>query len=222
MIEESTFERIGLFAGLRAEARRELRARGTLVRFGLGEVLWTAGSEARGLFVVVAGRVRVVRGRDGRQHVLHTEGPGGTLGEVPLFEGSRYPATALTAEPTLCAHFGRGALEAAIALDPEVAFLLLRRLAGRVRHLIDRLDGMTHGSVTGRLATLLLDRHRTGGLVAGLGGSQAQVAEELGTVREVLVRELRRLREAGVIESAGRGRVRVVDEAALRALAGER
>jgi hypothetical protein len=46
------------------------------------------------------------------------------------------------------------------------------------------------------------------------------MAEELGTVREVVVRELRRLCSAGVLTRAGRGRYRVADLPALRALAG--
>ncbi len=42
-------------------------------------------------------------------------------------------------------------------------------------------------------------------------GKQAALAEELGTVREVLVRSLRELRESGLIVPAGRGRWSVAD-----------
>ena len=69
----------------------------------------------------------------------------------------------------------------------------------------------------------------TASAVAGAGGSgaftlgatQAEVAEELGTVREVVVKELRALRAAGVLRSAGRGRVEVADAARLREIAEE-
>jgi predicted transcriptional regulator len=53
-----------------------------------------------------------------------------------------------------------------------------------------------------------------------LGGTQQEVAEELGTVREVVVRAVRALCESGAIEPAGRGRYRVRDAARLRELAG--
>ena len=43
--------------------------------------------------VLLQGRVRAVRVRDGRETVLHRSGPGATLGEVPLFDGGDYPAT---------------------------------------------------------------------------------------------------------------------------------
>jgi CRP-like cAMP-binding protein len=53
------------------------------------------------------------------------------------------------------------------------------------------------------------------------GGTQLQIAEELGTVREGVVRALRELRRAGLIEAAGQGRIRVADAAALRATVAE-
>jgi CRP/FNR family transcriptional regulator len=140
---------------------------------------------------------------------------------VPLFAGGRYPATALAAEPTVCLALGRDALARAIAADPELAFRLLGRLAERVRTVVSRLDRRTSETVPVRLATLLLARHaEAGGAPFTLGASQAEVAEELGTVREVLVRALRTLRTAGLLEAAGRARYRIPDPVALRAWIG--
>ncbi|MGE0352497.1 MAG: Crp/Fnr family transcriptional regulator [Gemmatimonadales bacterium] len=222
MLTSDEFSRSALFAGLSAEARRELAARGIKRRFGAGEALFRAGDMARGLFVIVEGEVRVVRGADGRQHVVHVEGPGGTLGEVPLLDGGGYPATAIATRPTRCQIFSREALEAAIRVDPGTAFVLLQALSARVRLLVDRLDRLATRSVGSRLARLLLRRHADaqGGSFT-LGTTQHAVAEELGTVREVVVRALRALRQAGVVSSAGRGRLRVSDLESLREIAGE-
>ena len=51
--------------------------------------------------------------------------------------------------------------------------------------------------------------------------TQQQLAEELGTVREVIVRELQALRAAGLVRSIGPGRFEIVDAPALRARAGD-
>jgi hypothetical protein len=48
-----------------------------------------------------------------------------------------------------------------------------------------------------------------------------ELAEELGTVKEVIVRELRVLRQLRLISPAGRGLYRVVDARALAALASD-
>ena len=52
-----------------------------------------------------------------------------------------------------------------------------------------------------------------------LGMTQSALAEELGTVREVVVRALRGIRKLGAIESDGGGKYRVADLATLNELA---
>jgi CRP-like cAMP-binding protein len=213
-----------LFRDLAPEATRTLAA-APRRRFRRGEVLWTAGAEAGALAVVLSGRVRVVRAVDagrsaGRQYGVHTEGPGGTLGEVPFFAGGRYPATAVAAEATTCLLVDRATLARAVAADPALALRWLARLAGRVRRLVERLDQQTGRTVEQRVAALLLDRHAASkGAPFALAATQAEAAEELGTVREVLVRTLRGFREAGLVVSPMRGRYRVRDARALARLA---
>jgi CRP/FNR family transcriptional regulator len=212
-----------LMRNLNPAARRVLAEDGTVRRIKAGALLWSAGDVPLGLYVVIEGLVRVVRIVAGRQHVVHSEGPGGTLGDVPLFDGSTYPATAIAASAVTCAVFSREALQRAIAADPRLAFVLLARLAGRVRHVIERLDGAQARTVGQRLSRHLVGRFRLAGSAPfDLGGTQTALAEELGTVREVLVRELRALRDAGAIAPVGRGRWRVVDEGRLRHRAGLR
>lgn len=220
MIDPDVLLRIPLFRSLNAGALRELAARATLRTFAADEVLWHAGAEPRGFFVIVDGMVRVVRTVQGRQHVIHVERAGGTLGDVALFEGAPYPATAIAECRTECVAVTRDGLAAAIRQDPELALLLLGRLAARVRHVIGRLDGLAARSVSARLAGYLLERRaRAGTEVFTLGGSHAAVAEELGTVREVLGRNLRALRGRGLIAAGANGSVRIVDEIGLRAAA---
>lgn len=226
MIDVETLDRTNLFDGINDAARRELATGSTLRHFTKDEVLWTAGSEPRGLFVILEGSVRVVRETAGRHSVIHTEGPNGTLGEVPLFEGTTLPATAIASEATECVCITAAALDAAIQADTGVARIFLGRLASRVRGLVDRVERLSAHSVRRRLAAFLLERDQLAGGGDGgqsgdfsLGRSQAAVAEELGTVREVLVRSLRELRESGLIDSAGRGRWSMADRDALTSLA---
>lgn len=215
-------DQLPLFHGLRPEARHAIATAGVMRRFRAGETLWTAGADPRGLFVVLAGRVRVVRAPAGRQYTVHTEGPGGTLGDVPFFAGGRYPATAIAATRTTCLVLDRDTLARVVAMDPEFAFRLLGRLAGRVRGLVRRLDERTGRTVEHRLAALLLEQHAAAdGGPFTLGPTQAEAAEEIGTVREVLVRALGALRRAGLVATIARGRYRVLDSAGLRRLAGK-
>lgn len=196
-----------LFDGVGPAGRRELAARALTRRYRKDEVLFTTGSPARGLYIIASGRVRVLRGPAGRPHVVHVEGPGGTLGEVPLFDGGGYPATAIAQEDTVCTLITAAGLRSAMALDPEVGWAVAKSLAMRVRGLVERLDRYAAQSVTARLLDWLRERERNGAVT--LGQTQQQLAEELGTVREVLVRSLRELRRSGAIVPEGRGRYRL-------------
>lgn len=221
MIPDSELRRLPLFAGISDVACRELAARSVLRTYEGGETLFAAGGEPRGFYVIVRGRVRVVREGAGRRHVLHEEEAGGTLGEVPLFEGGGYPATAIAAEPTTCLFVGRDAIATAMRADPELAWRFLARLAGRVRTLVERVDRLAARSVPQRLAALFIARReKAAGATVTLGATQQQIAEELGTVREVVVRAVRTLCDGGAIEALGGGRYRVRDAARLRELAG--
>jgi CRP-like cAMP-binding protein len=219
MLDIRTMRRIPTFAALAPPALRELAARGVERRYATRQTLFRAGHPSPGMFLVVEGRVRVVRDGADRRQVVHTEGPGATLGEVPLFDGGVLPATAVALLPTRCLVFTLGAIEAAIGQDPRLALLLLGQLSRRVRQLVLRLDRLSFQSVRARLADYLLSRSSAATKhVVSFEGTQTDLAEELGTVREVLVRELRHLRREGVIRATGRDGYQLLDAGKLRQL----
>jgi CRP-like cAMP-binding protein len=163
--------------------------------------------------------VRVTRELERAAHVLHSEGPGGVLGEIPLFGGGPYPGTATAAEPTRCAVLATAHVELLLREEPEFARFALRRIATRAHVILRRLDELSAYTVTARLAAYLLARARTSAEAElTLGMSQGALAEELGTAREVVVRSLRSLCEAGAIRRIGRSRFAVSSAERLRSL----
>ncbi|MEO8031737.1 MAG: Crp/Fnr family transcriptional regulator [Gemmatimonadota bacterium] len=221
MLEPARISSLPIFSAVRPAALATLARHCSERAFGANEVVFLAGAPARHLFIVTDGLVRVVRGSGRGQFLIHTEKAGGALGEVPLFAGGEYPATAIAGEPTRCVQVGMEALRSAVEMDPELAFLFLRRLAGRVRELVGQLDRLGGQGIDARVARLILDQsaQRKQGEAFLLGRTQSTVAEDLGTVREVLVRALRQMRACGAIEAVGRGYYRVGDLARLRELA---
>jgi len=216
MIHTERLAQLALFRDVPPAVLPALATRGIEVVFSANEVVFLAGSAPRGWWIVLDGKIRVVRGEGSRQHVVHTEGPGGTLGEVPLFGGGTHPATGIAAEPSRCALFTRPSLEAAIADAPAIAFLIAHRLADRVRQLVDRLDERSARSVQSRLIDFLLSRPPQRGSCVSIGMTQQALAEELGTVREVVSREVRTLVRRGWIEPLGGGRYRLADVSSLK------
>jgi CRP/FNR family transcriptional regulator len=205
---------------LSERARTVLLASSVERRVAAGELLYLAGSPASSLYLVLEGRVRLLRESHGRTILVHFEESGGTLGDVPLFEGTTYPATAMAAEPTRVLVVPRDVILSAIQAEPAFALAVLARLAARVRYLVDLLDRNTSHSILARLAEHLVARSTAArGSSFTLGASQQQVAEELATVRELVVRGLRTLRDRGAIVARGGGRYSVADLELLRRIA---
>lgn len=131
------------------------------------------------------------------------------------------PATAEAITATRCLIINGDSLTAIMRADPELALLFPRRLSARVRVLVERVDRLSTQPVLSRLAAFVLYRaERSSSSSFTLGMTQEELAEELGTVREVVVRGLARMRRDGLIATAGRGRFAVRDVAAIERVIG--
>jgi CRP/FNR family transcriptional regulator len=186
-----------------------------------GERVFTEGEPCDGLFVIIEGAVDVRQTSEaGREQSLHTGGPAATLGEVPLFDGGGYIASAVAAAPTRLLLLPRAALLELCRRRPAVALVLLETLARRVRRFAALAADLAFREVTERVARHLEATARAEGrpLMAGttleLTLTQEQLATRLGTVRELVARALAQLRRSGVIAQRGR-RVTILDPARL-------
>jgi len=178
-----------------------------------GDVLWTAGSECIGLHVVTKGRIRVLRTRNGRQHLVHVSEVGASMGEVPLFDGRPYPATAIAATRAQCLVLPPATVRGVVSSNSAFSALFLGRLSARLRAVVQRLERQTLGDVRLRLAASLISAStECGGADLEVDVTQDEWAEDLGTVREVLARGLRLVKDEGLIEQTGRRRFRLLRE----------
>lgn len=138
-----------------------------------------------------------------------------SVAELPLFDGGPYPASvrAIGAVGTL--FLNKTDFQQACRQNPEVALKVLAVVGQRLRHLVAVVESVTFGSVTGRLARLLLEAARQAGSDAfDLPATHQEMASRLGTVREVVSRNLARLRAEGIVRVDDR-RAQILDRAAL-------
>jgi CRP-like cAMP-binding protein len=217
MIDARDLERS--FSGLSPSILDRMAALGIPMRIGRNRTIFRAGDPADGLYIVASGRIRVSRETPDHVELLHTEVGGGLLGEIPVFGGGSFPATAVATEPTSVVKLPSAAVEILLSEYPEFARFALKRLAARAHSLLRRIDELTATTITGRLAEYMLNRSN-GESEFTLGMSQAALAADLGTAREVVVRGIGTLIRVRAIRRVGRSRFSVVDEPTLRSLAG--
>ena len=216
---------VPLFADFGEAALARLAARCVVRTHGPGHVLFTAGGPCTGLYIVVTGRVRIYRlSPAGREQVLHIEGPGRTVGELPLLDGGPYPASAVTDVKSELLFVPRAEFEALYRETPDVAQAVIHGLGRRLRHLVQVIETLAFRDVAARLASFLAlyaEEHgqRTpGGIEIVLDRTHEELSVELGTARESVSRALKQLSRKGLIEPIARRRMRIPDVARLRTL----
>lgn len=122
-----------------------------------GSVLFVTGEPCRGLYMVESGRVRIYRTNpEGKEQVLHIEGPGRPVAELPLFDGGPYPASAVTLEETRVAFLPLADFEHLYRTHPDIAAGVIRELGRRLRHLVRVTETLAFRDVAARLALLLV------------------------------------------------------------------
>ena len=218
---ESVLRQAGLFEALTED---ELRMLGSAVRprqYASNQLLFSEGEPCEGLFIVATGRVRVFKlSSGGREHVLTMEGPGSSIAELPVFDGGDYPASAAAVEETEVLFLSRKEFRAFCTEHPEVLWKVLEVVGGRLRRLVGIIEELSFTTVRQRLIGFLLKSAKAEGTVTERGtaflmeGNHQQVAAEIGTVRELVSRNLARLQAQGFLEINGR-EVTIVDTEGL-------
>jgi CRP-like cAMP-binding protein len=194
-------------------------ARATSVRIvARGRTIFEEDGAATGIFVILSGRVKLVRrSRAGREQVLHAEGPGATLAEVPVFDGGGYVASAVAVDAARLLFVPRAALLDLCRRRPAVALGVILILARRLRGFAGLIEDLALRDVTARLARFLLAESGRTGEITKLG-THDDIAARVGTVRELVSRSLSRLAREGVLERRGR-QIRVRDDRRLATIA---
>lgn len=224
----AALKRAKLFEALDETTLDVLAGRAVERRFEKDEILFVAGEEAHGLYVIVEGAVRAFRvSPDGREQVIHVERAGATIAEVPVLDDGTYPSTAAAEEKTVTLFIDKRDVRHLFLEHPEIALAALKVLAGRLRRCAELVEALSLREVGQRLARFLLAEARRSGtrtenrISINLTQTNQQIAARIGSVREVVSRAFTRLQHEGLIIVEGR-RLVILDEAALEAFAGQR
>jgi CRP/FNR family cyclic AMP-dependent transcriptional regulator len=219
---EEILRKTPLFAGLTPDEMQALAARVIRRRFQRGELLFGEGDPCTGLFLVASGRIRIFKlSTSGREQVLAVEGPGSSFAELPVFDGGNYPAAASALEDTEVLFISRRDFQNFCREHPDVALKVIAVVGSRLRRLVGIIEELSFTTVRQRLIALLLRLAQLSGTPSKAGvrveltKSHQDLAAELGTVRELVSRNLSRLQAEGFLEVDGR-KIVVKDLAGLK------
>jgi CRP-like cAMP-binding protein len=183
-----------------------------------GDLVFRAGDAPR-IALIRAGLVRLFLQTDaGRQSTIGYVGPGDLIGLAPLLGGSRAWNAEAVVHTTL-AVMTVEQLQAVAAVQPELPWLIAEHVATWASAAMLTLANDSSQPIAARVARHLRElalRTPDGTAVAQI--SHQRLADAVGTVREVISRQLRTLRAQGVIDTLP-GRVIIVNETRLDGIA---
>jgi len=195
-----TLRRLPLFTDLSETELSVIAENVSRLHFDEGAIIFGEGDVCSELLIVEEGTVKIVKSAlNGRQQLLGIERKGGSLAEVAVLDGGRYPASAEAASPTTLLRLPADSFRNICLQNPEMALKVFKVLGHRLRHLVGLVEELSFSTVRLRLIAHLMrlaettGQHTPQGIYFQLIENNEETAVRLGTVRELISRNLGRL-----------------------------
>jgi CRP/FNR family transcriptional regulator, cyclic AMP receptor protein len=206
-----TLAKAPIFSDLSESELEFLAGRVVMRGYSAGQIVFNEGEPCAGMFVVEAGHVRIFKSSaSGREQVLSIDGAGSSVAELPVFDGGAYPASVAAVDDATLLFVSKQDFQALCLAHPQVALKVLRVIGARLRRLVGIIEELSFTTVRHRLAAYLLRLAQTAGtrqdqgVAVLLPASNQELASQIGTVRELVSRNLSRLQAEGLLQMEGR------------------
>jgi CRP/FNR family transcriptional regulator len=200
-----------LFQNLSAAEANALTAAAWRKQFERGQYVFIQGEPATLLFVIKAGRVKLIKTEsDGSEILVDIRKAGDFIGETFLSEDSDYPLTAECAEDSLLCGFTRESFERMVTDHPKIGLKIMRNMSERISWLTSRVGSLSSTHLEERLfavLTAVAAEHGTrtaDGLMIEFPLTHEELSFLVGAHRVSVTKALKALRASGKVEQRGR------------------
>ena len=212
---------VDLFKGLTVEQLDDIARIVSYKEYNKGQLIFSEGDEGTGFYLVIQGRVKVYKlSPEGKEQIMHIFGPGHPFAEVPVFEGSRYPANAEAMDRCKLFFFPKKGFISLIQESPSLAMNMLASLSQRLKQFSNLIETLSLKEVPGRLASYLLYLSDKNGSIDDfkLDIAKSQLASLLGTIPETLSRIFAKMGSKELVRING-PQITILDRTGLEDLA---
>jgi CRP/FNR family transcriptional regulator len=210
-----------LFQGLDNEHLQKLVSIASQRKVAKGKIVFFDGDEGNGFYLVCEGRVKVFKNSaDGKEMILHIIEPGEPFGEVAVFSGRSFPASAETLTDSVLLFFARNEFIRLIAENPSLSLNMLALLTQRLKRFAVQIEHLSLKEVPARLAHyfLYLMKEQENRHTFDLTVTKGQLASLLGTIPETLSRILAKMQTHKLVAVQGK-HIEILDPMGLSLLA---
>jgi len=195
--------KIPLFADLDQEELESLSRRAVTRQYPRNTIFITEGDHSDSLYCILAGRVKVfLNDDDGKEIILNVQGPGEYFGELALLDSGPRSASVMALEPCRLSVISKADFEDFLGNHASAQKKIMLGMVKRLRALTENVRTLALLDVYGRVARVLLQLARPVGdvLVIREELRQQDIANRVGSSREMVSRVLKDLRTGGYIE----------------------
>lgn len=203
--------RFSLLESLSDQDIERLSQQSRMLRYDAGNIILGQDEPTRDVLFIVTGRVRVTAySVFGREVSYRDLTAGDSFGELSAIDGQTRSATVIAVEEASLVGLPASAFCQLLQERPQVAMAVLRRLAGLVRALSERVFEFSTLSVRKRLHVELLRLARDEGICQGKEVvipnplKHVELATRISTHREAITREMGELTRARIIDRSGK------------------
>jgi len=212
------FLNVSFFKNLDKEIVRQIYLQSVVQTYGKGEILFKEGEPSINVFIVLVGRVKIVKNLSQQtETILNIIHPGQAVDELAIVEKSSSPVSGIAIEYSRVAKIHQCVFLKFINKYPEMAFQIIRSLGDRLKQFTDNITSMANLSVEKRLARLLVNFSDdmgipdSRGILLNLPVTRTEMAEIIGTSTEVVIREIQKMKKKGLLEVYGK-RIIILDQ----------
>jgi CRP/FNR family transcriptional regulator len=198
-------------------AKAKLRKFARIVEAPAGTIGYREADPCNAYVMRLAGRSRVYKiSESGREILLYRVAAGETcvLTTTCLLGRSRYPASTVVEEPIRDVIIPAATFHELMVESEVFRRFVMSNYGDLISDLIVLVDEVAFHGLDARLAKQLLEAAAKGN---SIDRTHQQLADELGTAREVISRQLKNFENLGLL-SLGRGRIELADKGALEKL----
>ncbi len=203
-----------LFSSLNKNELDQLASDSTIFRVNRGTQLFSQGDEANSLYVIVYGKLSIYRvSYMGEQQVIHIHQDGDIVAEAAIFDQIKYPASCMAVKDSLVVKISEKSLTELIMNNPKMALKMMASYSKRLREFVTTVEYLSLDDVKMRILKYL-QRHVKFDEelpTVRLGITKKELAGILSTAPETISRNLRKLKEEGLISEKS-GVIRILDK----------
>lgn len=217
--------RCPLFAGLKEEDLKRIRAIASLRQIQKKEVLFSDGEDARGFYAILSGRVKLFKvSPEGKEQILHIVSAPDAFAEAALFLEGTYPAFAEAMTDCQLLYFPKRDFIQLIEKNPQLSINMIVTLSHYLKRFASLIEELSLKEVSARIAKYIIDlsmkfskdgKHPK---EVELDLSKTQLALKLGTISETLSRTLAKMRAKRIID-VRKNKIIILNREALEELA---